>query len=659
MKRLSSPGGALAWPWLAVGLVVPVLAPSACAGDSNVQRVYDGVVTRDVVDDGVAADTYTPPPQTCTVDADCDDSRGCTVDRCDVAAASPHCVWEVVAATCFINNVCRASGEARPAAPCDHCDPVADPLRWTPIADGDPCDDHDTCTGATACQGGTCVGDQVLDCDDGVPCTVDRCDAALGCINESDNVSPCDDGQLCTRDDTCHRGVCIGVADGCDDGNPCTVDACREGGGCVHEAASGACEDGDPCTVGDVCHAGLCRSGGPNGCDDGNVCTVDTCNSDVGCVHLPTLSPCCIGVVAACDDGNPCTVDSCDALTGACALAPASGPCDDRDACTIADTCQASECAGRPRDCDDGDPCTADSCSPSAGCGYTPLTGPTCDDGLACSVGDSCVAGVCQGDTSDCVCQPVLGDDGAKLVTLAIGDGGYVGEALDLDGDPTTCAPASSCDSGINNSLGIVAAFANGPLADAVAAGDLSLVALFEPRGADPDAITLSFFSARLAPSTPGCATQTQTCDWLVSRDLLDPTTCAPMVSMPGTVAGNHLTAVGTAALPFQIRLSQTAVIEVTIAQLQVAGTVTRAGGRVTGIQGILAGAVPKQQLIDGIDALPDSSLPSNLDKATVLSLVNALVANDIDTNGDGVLDAASIGIKFTGIDAHIVGAQP
>src|SRR5262245_46176442 len=69
-------------------------------------------------------------------------------------------------------------------------------------------------------------------------------------------------------------------------------------------------------------------------CDDGITCTVDLCDPDAGCVHLPAVGvPCqpddrclgpgrCEGAVCApigfplnCDDTNPCTVDGCDPAT--------------------------------------------------------------------------------------------------------------------------------------------------------------------------------------------------------------------------------------------------------------------------------------------------------------------------------------------------------
>lgn len=56
--------------------------------------------------------------------------------------------------------------------------------------------------------------------------------------------------------------ACCAVA--CDDGNPCTVDSCDASGACVYttEGADGlACDDTNACTSGDRCRAGACEGG--------------------------------------------------------------------------------------------------------------------------------------------------------------------------------------------------------------------------------------------------------------------------------------------------------------------------------------------------------------------------------------------------------------
>lgn len=59
------------------------------------------------------------------------------------------------------------------------------------------------------------------------------------------------------------------------------------------------CANGDACTFGDKCVEGVCAAGAPVNCKDGNVCTDDSCDPAVGCLHDDNA--------AACDDGNVCT----------------------------------------------------------------------------------------------------------------------------------------------------------------------------------------------------------------------------------------------------------------------------------------------------------------------------------------------------------------
>ena len=60
------------------------------------------------------------------------------------------------------------------------------------------------------------------------------------------------------------------------------------------------CDDGDACTAPDLCDAGQCKAGAAIDCDDGAVCTTDTCDAGAGCVHANADG-------ADCDDGDACT----------------------------------------------------------------------------------------------------------------------------------------------------------------------------------------------------------------------------------------------------------------------------------------------------------------------------------------------------------------
>jgi hypothetical protein len=155
--------------------------------------------------------------------------------------------------------------------------------------------------------------------------------------------------------------VWVSVCDSpCDDGNVCTDDTCP-GGVCQHELnnAISCPDDGNSCSD-DACRDGSCYALLPDGnpCDDdGSECTTDECRWGA-CAHtpLPDGSPCQ-------DDWVQCTEDVC--REGLCshALLPDGTPCDDKRQCNGADHCLIGECRGvLPPECVDGLDCTYDDC---------------------------------------------------------------------------------------------------------------------------------------------------------------------------------------------------------------------------------------------------------------------------------------------------------
>ncbi len=250
-------------------------------------------------------------------------------------------------------------GKTLELAPCEKpvCNKHLGQCVPGPRFPGEACDDNDECTLDTVCDAdGQCLGRPRF-CDDGNLCTTDQCKADKGCVfAPNDNV--CDDGTGCTKNDRCEATLCVGEPgesctckddDDCaihDDDNLCngkvscvfgecmvpqsTVKVCStvNDGPCaktVCKAATGQCvqvirengrpcNDGDACTVGDLCKQGACIGSAPLSCDDGNPCTVDTCDPVTGCLQEYSLYPC--------DDGDGCTVnDHC--MSGVCV--PGSG----------------------------------------------------------------------------------------------------------------------------------------------------------------------------------------------------------------------------------------------------------------------------------------------------------------------------------------------
>ena len=445
-------------------------------------------------------------------------------DDCDGLIDEPEQVGGDFVNLCDDGNECST----------DTCQGEAG-CKYEELSEGE-CKDGDPCTAGDHCDAGICIGLPIV-CDDGDPCTNDLCDGFGGCTAEP-NTAACDDGNPCTVNDSCDDGGCSGFqidcecqsdvdCEGLEDGDLCTgtlycdtaklpfvckvvpdsavacpapegpeavclKSICNPGTGICESAPDHegyACISGDPCTIGDTCVEGECVPGVAVGCDDGNPCTDDGCDSDDGCLHTPnsmecddgnacTLSDQCqdglckYGALLDCTDDNLCTDDYCDPLLG-CSHKLNIAPCDDEDICTTGDQCHLGACLpGNTLNCEDNNPCTSNTCHPETGCAFVPLEG-ICDDGNVCTQGDLCANGWCKpgglldcGDNNVCTddsCDPVTGcqnppnaqpctDDNACTVGDGCQAGACVpGSVADCDDQNVCTSDSCDADSGCSN----------------------------------------------------------------------------------------------------------------------------------------------------------------------------------------------------------------
>jgi hypothetical protein len=465
----------------------------------------------------------------CAVDGDCNDSNVCTTDTCGPGGICVYTPDPGASCTdglfCNGDEICNVSGFCENQGPpdcddgvlctVDSCDEVGDACVNGP--DDSLCSDGDFCTGIETCDAiGGCQSGTAPNCNDGVSCTVDSCDEGGDtCVNAPDD-SACNDSQFCNGVETCDatNDCQAGAAPDCDDGVLCTVDSCDEvGDTCVNGPDDSICSDGDFCTGDETCDAiGGCQSGTAPNCDDGVVCTVDSCD-EVGdtCVNAPddgvctdsefcngvetcdATNDCQAGTAPNCDDGVLCTVDSCDEGGDTCVNGPDDSICSDGDFCTGDETCDAiGGCqTGTAPNCDDGVICTTDSCDEVGDtCVNTPDdsacedaafcngvetcdavsdcqagTPPDCDDGVVCTadacdeVGDTCTNTIdhglcsdgdfCNGDEicnllSDC--QPGLAPDCNDNVGCTVDSCDEVGDTCVNAPNDSVCTDGDFCN---------------------------------------------------------------------------------------------------------------------------------------------------------------------------------------------------------------------
>jgi len=353
-------------------------------------------------------------------------------DDCDGEVDEPDLVEGNYVNLCHDGNDCTE----------DKCEGVEGCVNE--VAESGPCDDLNPCTVADHCVQGVCLSDPV-ECDDENVCTDNVCTETGGC-EYPPNTQSCDDSNPCTLADQCVAGECVGTTVPCDcltdedcvpleDGDLCngtlvcddqtlpykcavdqaTIITCPAPGGidsfCLQahcDPPSGECSlvpdhegflcaGASACTVNDKCTEGSCGGGQEVNCNDGNPCTDDSCNPEVGCEHTDNQAPC--------NDGDVCTTaDQC--AQGACA-GGLPLECNDDDVCNGEEKCDAAVgcMPGQPLDCDDGNPCTTgESCHPMNGC--VPGTAVGCDDS------DPCTLDECQPGTGQCLhtplCEPKL-----------------------------------------------------------------------------------------------------------------------------------------------------------------------------------------------------------------------------------------------------------
>ena len=446
---------------------------------------------------------------------DCDDQDVCTADSCDPVSGCQN-TGLAEGSSCSDGDACNGqetcqvgvcvagvAPECDDQNPCtsNSCDPAQGCLGML-VPSGTPCPDADACNGAETCQGIACVAGKAPDCNDKDACTTDSCDAATGCkhVALADGAS-CGDGNACNGDEVCGGGACKpGTALVCKDDDPCTKDGCGKASGCQFTPASNgsSCSDGDACNGLEVCQLGVCKAGKSPDCDDKNGCTTDSCDTSLGCKHVPVAdgASCaddnvcngnetckagtCKGTKLDCDDKNPCSVDTCDAELGCQhAAAPEGTACGAGNACNGDEVCQGDACgAGDAPDCDDKNPCTTDTCDQAKGCQHAAAAdGLACSDGDLCNGDEACLAGACAAGTAlDCddqdacttdSCDPVQGclHSGSCEDTGTAGEdvGGTEADAGPPPPPPSGGSGSSSCqasehgDGGGAAALGAVA----------------------------------------------------------------------------------------------------------------------------------------------------------------------------------------------------------
>jgi len=406
--------------------------------------------------------TVTLALQSCSIDADCDDTLYCNgLEGC-------------------LSGFCAPGTDPCPGQGCDESTDTCFPLGCN---DNGLCESWEDCiTCPNDCfsgPGGTCgdgicagSGEDCFTCPADCRCTGGGCsNGCCGdgiCSGENTSNCPvdCDPGFIPPTPTCCGDGTCEGT----EDETNCAVDCSA---GCTSDTE---CDDGLYCNGVETCDAGgVCQPGTPVVCDDGFACTADSCNEvtdtcdvipndafcDNGqfCDGAETCVPtdpgaasdgCLAGTAPDCTDAYACTDDACDPAAnggaGACVNTPDDTFCDNSQFCDGDETCVPGDPGAGADGCLAGaDPCPNTNCDEvndvCTGC----LNDADCDDGQFCNGVETC-------DTGNGVCIPGTEPDcdDNDLCTTDSCDQELdecVNEIVDTDGDGV-CDAEDICPGG-------------------------------------------------------------------------------------------------------------------------------------------------------------------------------------------------------------------
>jgi hypothetical protein len=248
---------------------------------------------------------------------------------------------------------------------------------------------------------------------------------------------PCEGNQEC-----CNPGTTICVASGPGAAARCTP--CPDGQIACANKCIPACTALDQCHDVGKCDPATGQCDNPNkpdgaGCNDGNACTrTDSCQAGV-----------CVGAnPVVCTAKDQCHVAGvCDPATGVCSnpIKNDGAACDDGNACTRTDTCQNGECVGSNSVvCSAQDQChVAGTCDSQTG----KCSNPQAPDGTRCTVNGG--AGSCVSGTCEPICH-ALGQ-GCSSASECCGNGSLTCAKEHVALDPTCCVPIQGACSAVDD----------------------------------------------------------------------------------------------------------------------------------------------------------------------------------------------------------------
>lgn len=194
----------------------------------------------------------------CINDCQCDSTHNCPVlGECkNNNCVNSRCVSSNkilgtscgAARTCLSNSCDGFFAQIYSASGHDSCDATGTCLQYSCSLQNKYCSDNNLLdgVGGIAC---TAPCDQNSDCSSGYECNLLSCNCVQSqCLGKTDG-SLCDDNLYCNGNDSCKSGICTNVSIlNCSDGILCSIDSCSEiNDSCIHDFSRCECINDSQC----------------------------------------------------------------------------------------------------------------------------------------------------------------------------------------------------------------------------------------------------------------------------------------------------------------------------------------------------------------------------------------------------------------------------
>ena len=283
--------------------------------------------------------------------------------------------------------------------------------------------------------------------------------------------------------------------------------------------------------------------------------------------------------------------------------------------------------------------------------------------------------------TGDCAGRDVAMADGQcmlpgdfgvtfKMTLFNVGENGFPGSGLDMDGSASTCAPMQGgapplCSGGIDNAMALLGLMGNPSLVQAIAEGTMNLI--FELNGYDDSGcpFNVDFFPGIRVSGEPGCVSGGG-CEYAINEEAFDEETCIPVSSVGDAFiwdgdlsageTGEHTYMFDAVIVGLHILLP--------VLHPRIEAQVQFFGGEPTAIDGVLGGIVRKEDFYYAFEVIPDSEYPEGVSKTDIIRMWDTAYDTgqfemDFDLDSDTTAESSSLGIFFTSLPVSVSGTVP